>query len=236
MHLKLSIILLFVLTCISRPMTAQTIKGEVIDRDSKHPIAGVTIENIYTSLGVTTNEQGGFIIAASKDQLLEFKRSGYETVRVRIPNGFIPPYFKIIMQHGITSMSNMLAANNNRYDYTQDSIRFHDLYKHELDFAKLSAVGSIAHPFSAMSKKNREVWRFQENYAAGEKEKYVDRTFNAELITKFTGLTGDSLKYYMVRYRPSYEELKNMNDYSFFTYIKRTTYTYRNHSRGRGAQ
>ncbi len=236
MHIKSSITLLLLLAIIGLRTSAQTIKGEVADRDSKRPVSGVTIQNIYTQLQVNTNDDGGFIIAATKDQLLEFRKQGYQTVRVRIPNGMIPPYFKILMEHGITRMDNVLAANDNRYNYRDDSLRFHELYKHELDFQKLSAVGSIAHPFSAMSSKNREIWKFQETFAETEKEKYIDKTFNAALITKFTGLTGDSLKYYMVRYRPSYEELRKMNDYSFFTYIKKTAVIYRGRSRARSAQ
>ena len=87
-----------------------------------------------------------------------------------------------------------------------------------------------------MSGRNREIWRFQETYNSTEQEKYVDRTFNAELVTKFTGLTGDSLKYYMVKYRPTYVQLKGMNDYSFFTFIKKTVHSYRARTTPRGAQ
>lgn len=236
MYIKAPITFIIMLACACLQAGAQTIKGEVADRDSKHAVGGVAIENIYTSLQVTTNDDGSFNIAASKDQLLEFRKKGYQTVRVRIPNGMVPPYFKILMEHGITKIDDVLASNDNRYDYRQDSLRFHELYKHELDFPKLSAIGSIAHPFSAMSSKNREIWKFQETFSDNEKEKYVDKTFNAKLITKFTGLTGDSLKYYMVRYRPSYDDLRTMNDYSFFTYIKKAAANYRGRSRQRGAQ
>lgn len=236
MHIKSSITLILLLTVACLQVSAQTIKGEVADRDNRHPITGVTIENIYTSLQVNTNSDGGFVIAATKDQLLEFKKQGYQTVRVRIPNGIIPPYFKILMEHGITKMDDVLAVNDNRYNYHDDSLRFHELYKHQLDFQKLSAVGSIAHPFSALSARNREIWQFQDTYAETEKEKYVDKTFNAALVTKFTGLTGDSLRYYMVRFRPSYEELRKMNDYSFFTFIKKTVLIYRGGNRPRSAQ
>ena len=236
MYSKGLAILFFLLTALRFPIIAQTIKGEVIDMDDKTPVNGVYIENIYTSLGVSTNKDGAFIIAASKDELLEFKKTGYKTVKVRIPKGYVPSYFKIILEHGITRMDDALTANGNRYDYVKDSIRNRNIYQHELDFPKLSAAGSIAHPFSAMSGRNRDIWRFQETYNSTEQEKYVDRTFNAELVTKFTGLTGDSLKYYMVKYRPTYVQLKGMNDYSFFTFIKKTVHSYRARTTPRGAQ
>ena len=236
MYSKAAIFLLFIVAATRFSAIGQTIKGEVIDMDNKHPVAGVTIENIYTSLGVSTNNEGGFIIAASRDELLEFKKTGFKTVRVRIPKGYVPSYFKIIMEHGLVRMEDMVAANNNRYDYTRDSMRFRELYRHELDFPKLSAAGSIAHPFSAMSGRNREIWQFQETYNYIEQEKYVDKTFNKGLVTKFTGLTGDSLEYYMVKYRPTYDQLRSMNDYSFFTYIKKTVHNYRARTTPRGAQ
>ena len=227
MRLNVLIVFLLLAGAMCSRSYGQTIHGEVVDMDSKRPVNDVSILNIYTDLNISTDMDGHFIIAASSDQLLEFRKAGYKTVRVRVPKGYIPSYFKIIMQHGFVPVGEMLASNN-RYNYRDDSIRFHDLYKHELDFEKLSAFGSIAHPFSALSKKNREIWRFQEEYSDFEKVKYVDRTFNAEVVTKFTGLTGDSLRTFMIKYRPSYEQLRGMNDYSYFTYIKKAVENYRN--------
>ncbi len=215
---------------------AQAIRGEVLDMDDKHPIAGVRIENIYTDLDISTDKQGAFLIAASSGQLLEFRRTGYKTVRVRVPHGYVPPYFRIIMKKGISEIQDVVKARSNRYDYHDDSVRFHELYKHELDFPKLSALDMIAHPFSALSGKNKEIWRFQEDYDYFEKEKYVDKTFSEELVTRFTGLKGDSLHYFMRRYRPTYEQLKSMNDYAFFNFIKFNAHSYRNQFTPRGAQ
>ena len=229
------VLLLFFL-CIARlPAFAQAIRGEVLDLEDKRPIAGVNIENIYTDLVISTDAHGGVLIAAAGGQLLEFKKAGYKTVHVRIPQGYIPSFFRIIMQQGIAVIPDVNIAGN-RYDYTHDSIRFHELYKHELEFPKMSGFDMIAHPFSAMSGKNREIWQFQEDYDYFEKEKYVDRTFNEAIITKFTGLKGDSLHAYMRRYRPSYQQLKSMNDYTFFNFIKTTVIYYRNIQEPRGAQ
>ena len=214
------------------PAVAQTIRGDVMDMDTKKVITGVDIQNIYTLLNITTDDQGAFIIAANSGQLLEFKKTGYKTARVRVPQGYVPPYFRILLKKGISEINqDIILAHNNRYDYTEDSIRYHELYKTALDFPKLSGLGVVQSPFSALSKKNREVWQFQDDYKEFEREKYVDKTFNAELITKFTGLKGDSLRYYMRRYRPSYEQLKAMNDYSFYNFIQTNAHRYRSPDR-----
>jgi len=228
-------LLLFLLSIARLSAFAQAIRGEVLDMEDKQPVKGVTIENIYTDLTVSTDDHGGFLIAASSDQLLEFKKPGYRAVHVRVPKGYIPSYFRIIMQRGLAMRPDADIASN-RYDYTRDSIRFHELYKHELEFPKMSTFEMIAHPFSALSGKNREIWRFQEDYELFEKEKYVDKTFNEAIITKFTGLKGDSLHAYMRRYRPSYQQLRSMNDYTFFSFIKSTAYRYRHIETPRGPQ
>jgi hypothetical protein len=229
------IALLFLLvTCV--PSIAQTIRGDVLDMDNKQPIDNVDIQNIYTALDVSSDKQGSFLIAASSGQLLEFKKDGYKTTRVRIPQGYVPSYFRIIMKKGITPITDALANRNNRYDYKSDSIRFHDIYKTEIDFPKLSGIDMVASPFSGLSKQNREIWKFQDDYEAFEKEKYVDKTFTEALVTKFTGLTGDSLRYFMRRYRPTYEQLKSMNDYSFYNFIKTGVYHYRSRSEPRNSR
>jgi hypothetical protein len=212
----------------------QTIRGEVLDMEQQ-PLSGVSIENIYTSLDISSGDKGEFIIAATGGQLLEFKKVGYKTTRVRVPKGYIPPFFRIIIQKGIPEIKEVNIASN-RYDYKSDSIRLHELYKHELEFPKMSAIDMISHPFTALSSHNQEVWRFQDDFEQTEKEKYVDKTFNEALVTKMTGLKGDSLHSYMRRFRPSYEQLRMMNDYAFFNYIKNTVHTYRSVNTPRGAQ
>jgi hypothetical protein len=228
-----SLILFFLLLGFC-PAIGQTIRGEVLDMDDKQPVEGVSIENIYTALDVSTDNKGAFLIAAANGQLLEFKKSGYKTVRVRIPMGFVPPYFRIIMKHGIPEIKETYASN--RYNYRDDSIRYHELYKHELEYPKMSALDMIAHPFTALSRRNQEMWRFQDEYDEFEKEKYVDMTFNETIITRISGLTGDSLHHYMRRYRPTYIQLRSMTDYAFYNYIKSTVHYFRKPNIPRGAQ
>jgi hypothetical protein len=234
MHAKALLFFLLHVWCFDA--IAQTIHGEVLDMDNKRPVENVSIENVHTSLLVSTNNTGAFLIAAAGGQLLEFKKQGYKTTRVRIPNGYMPSFFRIIIKKGVSEMRDIYAAKGDRYDYTNDSVRYHELYKHALDFPKMSTFEMLASPFSAMSGKNREIWKFQDDYKEFEKEKYVDRTFNSELVAKFTGLKGDSLQYFMRRYRPSFEQLKAMNDYTFFNFIKSEARHYRSVTTPRGAR
>lgn len=221
-----AIVLLLLLSC-TIPALSQTIRGEVLDMEDKKPVTGVAIENIFTGLNITTGSDGSFLIAGAGGELLEFRKPGYKTTHVRIPKGYIPPFFRIIITKGISPIKDAIASKDGRYNYKDDSIKFHELYKHELDFPKLNGLQAIASPFSALSKKNRQIWQFQDDYAEFEKERYVDKTFSDEVVTRFTGLTGDSLMAYKRRYRPSYEQLRSMNDYTFYNFIKVTVQRFR---------
>jgi hypothetical protein len=220
---------LFTLLFIAGTAWSQIIHGEALDMDTKAPIEGVEIENIYNNVRISTITDGSFVISAASGQLLEFSKPGYKLTRVRIPHGYVPSYFRIILERGLTPRSDI-------YENKKDSIRYREMFQQQLDFPRMSTFEKIKSPFSALSAKNRMTWQFQEDYSNFEKEKYVDFTFNKDLIGKITGLTGDSLSKYMVRFRPSYEQLRSMNDYTFFTYIKTSVHRFRTPNRPRGIQ
>jgi len=236
MRLPALVFLLLLTSITGSELYAQMIKGEVTDMQSKKPMSDVSITNIYNDITVTTGAGGAFTIAANNDELVEFKKTGYKTVRVRVPKGYTPSYFKIVMQPGFARLEDMLAENDARYKYHEDSLRDAGVYNHELIFPRQNVLSTIESPFSALSKHNRDIWRFQQDYDEFEKTKYVDRVFNESVITRFTGLTGDSLHHFMVRYRPSYEQLRSMGDYTFFAYIKMAAARYRYANTPRNSQ
>lgn len=229
--MRRAIVISLLLCLVHGILSAQIIHGEVLDIDNMRPVEGVSIENIHTSVTITSAIDGSFVIAASSDQLLQFKKPGYRVTRFRIPKGQVPSYFRIIIEHGINKPTDDIEQKGDRYDYKRDSLRYRELYAHELDFPRMSTIDKIKSPFSAMSKRNRMIWEFQDDFANFEHEKYVDRSFNPTLVTKITGLTGDSLEHFMIRFRPSYELVRAMNDYAFYNYIKTTGKRFRSTNR-----
>lgn len=216
----------FVLFLTALNANGQSIRGEVVDGNDGKPMANVAVINVYNNSGYTTGDDGRFLVTANKSELIEFRKLGYKIARVRIPAGSVPEYFKIILQRGPIELPEVNIAGRAK-DYKSDSLRFHDIYKHELEFPTMSTLDMIQHPFTALSKTNRQIWHFQKEYERFQKEKYIDYTFNEKLVTNLTGLAGDSLERYMRYYRPAYEQLRNMSDYSFYSYIKQTVYRYR---------
>lgn len=220
-HLIGSLLLLLIYTA----GNAQNIKGQVVDLHEGSPLQEVTVHNIHENITAYSGVDGSFNIPATGDELLEFRKEGYKTYRVRIPKGTLPPFFKIGLEQ--PAIDPNIAAAGPPKTYRDDSLRYYYLYKHELDFQKFSTIDMLKHPFSAMSKKNRQIWAFQDEFGWFQQEKYINYTFNDKLVTDLTGLKGDSLNTYMRMFRPTYDELRNMSEYTFYGYIKQTADLYR---------
>lgn len=203
----------------------QVIQGQITDVASGKPIYDVLVQNLHTSTAINTDDDGKFSLAAGKGQLIEFSKEGYKALRVRLPNGTFPSYFKVVLEKSIPMP--IADASAPPKDYASDSVKYYALYKRELDFPRFTVLDAVQHPFSAMSKRNQEIWEFQKEFEFYQQQKYIDYTFNAKLIHSITGLQGDSLQTYMQMFRPTYDQLRNMNEYTYLNYIKRTAQAYK---------
>jgi len=222
---------LFLLICLCALRSgAVIISGDVSDAVSRSPLSYVAVVNVHTNESVGTDSSGRFMINVEKGQLLEFRKLGYKVLRVRIPSGTIPPYFKLFMHEGPVELPEYDLIARGR-DFKKDSLRYYELYRTYLNMPELKGLDVIRHPFSALSKRNRMIWAFQKEFALFEQEKFIDYTFNEKLIEQLTGLKDDSARAYMRAYRPTYEQLRSMSDYGFYSYIKQTVTNFRARAR-----
>jgi len=212
-------ILLFLLFIFPQAVFGTSITGEIIDGNTRLAVSNVRITNIHNNVSTVSDDEGKFSIVVDKGQLLEFRKIGYKTLRIRIPEGTIPPYFKVIVQQGPIELPEF-ALEAQAKDWKKDSLRTYQLYKNAIEFQKLEGLDIVRHPFSALSKRNRQIWAFQKEYNYWEQQKFIDYSFNEKLVMNLTGLQGDSLQLYMKRFRPSYEFIRSMNEYSYYNYIK----------------
>jgi hypothetical protein len=207
---------------------AQRIGGIVVDEGGA-PISDVAIQNIYSGEKQLTSADGRFSVAVKAGQLVEFHKIGFKTGRVRV-GSVLPPYYRIILEPGVQELPGV-EVRNRFTDFKHDSLYYRALFKKQLESPVVTGWRAFQSPISALSKSNRDLIRFKEEYAWLEQQKYVDYTFNEKLVAQLTGLAGDSAKQYMRRYRPSYEMLRAMPEYDFFTYVKRTVYMWRERQR-----
>lgn len=222
MRLLFFVLLFFSANCLAQ----QSIRGTVTDGQDGRALANVVIQNIHTSGGTTTDSNGAFAIGAEKGQLVEFRRLGYKTKRLRIPMGIVPPFFRIVLDKGAIELDEVTIRKQFE-DYKRDSTRYAEMYQAPLRVGRLSDAEKFQDPFLALSPSRRKIWAFQEEYQRNEELRYVDYHFSEKRIAAITGLKGDSLIAYRNQFRPSYEAVRSWNEYELFSYIKKTAAFFR---------
>jgi hypothetical protein len=206
------------------PARALVMKGKVYDAHTQKPIENVSIINTFTEESFITDSTGDFKLHVEIGHLVEFRKLGYQVVRIRV-HGTELPFYSIAMREGPFELQEIEIRGHN---YRSDSIEMRETYKWAIDHYTLSGADIIAHPFDALSKRNRQIWAFQKRYRYFEQEKFIDYVFNDKLVAKLTGLEGDDLQQYKRVYRPSYMQIEAWGDYDFYAYIKRTGILYKN--------
>lgn len=227
--MKRLLLILFLITLMP-VVRAQQISGLIVEDPDGKALGYVSVENEFSGQGFVTDSTGHFSISAKKGEVVAFRKLGYKTARLRVPEGAAPPFYKIVLQKGAFELQEVQVRDRYR-NYKTDSIRNYELYKQTLEFPTMSGVDMISHPFSALSKTNRNKWAFQKDYSYWESQKYVDYAFNEFLIGRLTGLKGDELKAYQNSYRPTYEQLRGLTEYEFYEYIRRTAEVWKRNRR-----
>lgn len=133
----------------------------------------------------------------------------------------MPPFFKIYLDK-LAVLNTDRFASSGLNEYQIDSVKNYELYRTTLDYPRMTAFEQMESPFTALSRSNQLKWKFQESYAMFEREKYIDFSFNESLVKQITGLEGEDLQRYMRFYRPSYEQLRSMSQYDYYSYIRIT--------------
>jgi hypothetical protein len=116
--------------------------------------------------------------------------------------------------------------------YRMDSIQNRKDYAKAFDYKKVSfgSLTTVGANGAAIDldelirlfqfRKNKSMLKFQQRLLEQEREKFVDHRFTRALVKRLTGLDGEQLEQFMVKYRPSYEFITSVSEYDFQLYIK----------------
>ena len=224
--LRLGLLVILLMSISTYKLFAVKIIGKVVNLNTDKPLAHVDISNVHSGVTFKTSIDGTFEMEVKAGDLVEFRLEQFQVARVKIKSDNVAKFYLIQMQTMPSDIENQLMK-----DYFMgakiDSIKRAELYEKALNHYKLKGLDIIQHPFDAMSKRNRMIWRFQKNYEIWEKDKFIDYVFNDRLIVQLTGLEAENIEAYKKKYRPSYETIKSLNEYGFYSYIKETVKQYK---------
>ncbi|MVN92223.1 TonB family protein [Mucilaginibacter aquatilis] len=90
---------------------AKIITGQILDEDGKQPLAGVTVKVNSSGLGVNTDAQGRFKIAATDKDELSIAFIGYNTQQVKLGS---KDSLNVILKQNHQSLSEVMAIGYGR--------------------------------------------------------------------------------------------------------------------------
>ncbi|HET8572882.1 MAG TPA: hypothetical protein VFL76_03325 [Edaphocola sp.] len=213
------LIIVFALTLLPHLVLAQDLSGMVIDMTDQGGIANVIIRNKNTDRIAYSDNRGHFSIKAQKGDSILFFSQGYFPARIMMPgNGEIsrtvPMKRKEITLHEISIRPGWTA-------YQLDSIERRQIYSGALDQKKTTSVFSpVSLLADNVSRKGKQRWRFQKNYAQWEQQKFIDTRYAPEEVHKLTGLQGDSLAAFMNAFPIAYDYARTASDLEVKMWIR----------------
>ena len=102
---------------------AQPMQGHILNVEDRSPLADVYVYNIHTQAGIQSGHDGHFEIHIEPGHLVEFRKEGYKVLRIRIPEGKLPSYFRVMMQKRGTDVIDYVYERGAAPDYKTDSLR-----------------------------------------------------------------------------------------------------------------
>ena len=204
------------------------LKGTVYDESGVFPLQAVSVIS-SSGKGTITDSAGRYNLIVTEKDSVWFSYLGKKTKRFIVDE--IPDLndFNISLRINIPVLKDVRISSP---DYKLDSIQ------NRIDYAKVfnyqkpsfrSIVTSIGIGFTVdldelirafQYRKKKMMLGFQDRLLDEEQQKFVSHKFTRLLVSEITGLKGEILDSFMLKYRPSYSFVAGASDYALGKYIK----------------
>jgi hypothetical protein len=205
------------------------IKGTVYDSSRIYRIEAVTVMSTNGRMAIT-DSMGRYQIAVGEADSIWFSFLGKPTPKYPVLKIADINQFDIALRLKSDVMQEVRIKSRN---YRQDSIQNRQDYAKVFNFHRptvgtLTSIGPSGAGIDLdelirvfQFKKNKSMEKFRERLEEQEQQKFVDHRFNKALVKRLTGLDGDELNVFMLKYRPTYAFALTAAEYDFQLYIKK---------------
>ncbi len=220
-HFALRHLILFMLLLTTCSLGAQTLQGVVTDAATGKPLYLVSVLNEKTNKMATTDANGFYSIMAEQGQSIRFSCIGFKTIHRVKPPSVIISTANIDMERDESELKEFVFRSSRLSQYQLDSIERQQTYKIQLQRRPPNAVMSPASALAELfSKKAKRTYQFQKDFAEGEINKFIDTRYTAALVTKLTGITGDTIGHFMYAFPMPYDFARNATDLELKMWIR----------------
>ncbi len=211
------------------PLSAQTVlKGKVVDEIYDRVVLGASIVNKTQQKSSRSDAGGNYIIPASEGDMILFSSVGYEPDSITVTYDMLAGTYDIALIRKIVQMEEVEVGQLNAYQV--DSISRREQFDSVLTRRETRLVGGRGNsptdgvgitfsPISRYSREEKNLRRFKTNYEKQEREYYIDYKFSYNQVSRVTGLTGDSLRTFIFKYRPEYAFCRRSTHAEMLVYI-----------------
>ena len=220
---------------LSYAQKALTIKGIIFKKSTPNRISQAVVTDLKTQTLMMSDELGGFSIKASIGDTLAITRTGYTPQRIAVVNNsdlivYLQPVIEL-NQVTIKSQSKQQELNEVMKEYRSQGI-----YNNGKSLPVWQFINSpITAFYNLFGKAPAQARRFAE-YAKNEQQSsLVDKRYTKELVKSVTKMPDEEVDKFMVAFRPSFEDMKEWNDYQLIQYINKSyNYYQKNKDRPEG--
>lgn len=200
------------------------VDGIVFDRDTGQRVGKVLLTNLSTQESIFNNARGEFNLAIKKGDILVSTKDNYykdtlvytgqDVLIIKLKRATI--YIDPVSVVARKTPDQILQERKRDYSRAYSLAGPNNLISVGDNGAGLS-IGAIYNYFSREGRNARRLTQFfQQEF----EDNYIDMRFTKELVRSVTGLEGEALDNFMLRYRPTYEFVTLANNYQLISYIK----------------
>ncbi|HZE84794.1 MAG TPA: hypothetical protein VE035_10805 [Puia sp.] len=205
----------------------QTLTGRILKKGGQEVLAGVTVYNFRKGRHNVSDIGGNYKIPAGIGDTVIFTSAGYLPDTLVVASYMLGESLVVRLDPNVMRLPSLQVDEASNYQ--MDSMKRREDYafilnkKHPVKLMNGKRPGDgpglSFSPIGYFSKNETRKRRLKKRLAQEEKDYYIDYKFPPARVAQLTGLRGDSLQLFLVRYRPSYPFCRTANNQDILFYI-----------------
>ena len=220
----------FLLLCLgfsSIGFTQSTLNDKIYKKGSPEILIDVNITNLSRNKFNVSDLGGNYRIPAAPGDTLVFSSAGYLPDTVIVIASMLEDVYPVYLTPHLVSLPSVRVGERSNYqiDSLQRRNDYANVYnkKHPVKLWNEKRPGDAPglnfSPLGFFSKTEKQKRRLKKRLATEEINYYIDSRFSPERVSRLTRLSGDSLRLFMTRYRPSYKFCRTASNMDMLLYI-----------------
>ncbi|OKS89284.1 hypothetical protein RG47T_4768 [Mucilaginibacter polytrichastri] len=210
----------------SQAQQAEIIRGIVFKKGMLEKIASANITNLKTSVTTTSNLYGEFIARVSVGDTILIEKPGFTPYKQAITS-FSTLYISLLPAISLNEVTIKGQTKKQELSGYMNDYRSKGIYYD----GKPNVLNYITNPITSLYEAFGKAPSQARNFARFAKKEQeateVDSKYTPQLVSRTTGMTGDSLRLFMLSYRPSHDDIAKWGDYEIILYIKKSYISYK---------